>query len=59
MSAFVNAGLVNEVYLVVEPVLFGGGLPLLRGVDADSKVTLVDLQKLNAHTVQLHYRLIK
>jgi hypothetical protein len=29
MDAFVAAGLVNELILVVEPVLFGSGLPLL------------------------------
>src|SRR5688572_135188 len=30
VDAFMQAGLVNELILVVEPVLFGGGLPLLR-----------------------------
>jgi dihydrofolate reductase len=59
VSDFVKAGLVNELHLVVEPVLFGGGLPLLRDVDADNQMTLVDVRKLNSDTVQLHYRLVR
>jgi Dihydrofolate reductase len=58
VSEFMTSGLVDELYLVVEPVLFGAGLPLLRGVDDDYKMTLLDVQKLSPHTVQLHYRLI-
>ncbi len=59
VSEFVKSGLVDELYLVVEPVLFGVGLPLLRDVDAEYKMTLLGVQKLNAHTVQLHYRLMQ
>lgn len=56
VSEFVKSGLVDELYLVVEPVLFGAGLPLLRDVDSDYEMMLLDVQKLNPHTVQLHYR---
>jgi len=59
VSTFMKARLVDELYLVVEPVLFDGGLPLLRDVDADYKMRLLDVQKLNPHTVQLHYHLIR
>lgn len=59
VSVFMKSGLVDELYLVVEPVLFGAGLPLLRDVDADYKMTLLDVQQLNTHTVQLQYRLMQ
>ncbi len=59
VSEFVKSGLVDELYLVIEPVLFGAGLPLLRDVDAEYKITLLDVQKLNTQTVQLHYRLMQ
>jgi dihydrofolate reductase len=55
VSAFVKAGLVNELILVVEPVLFGSGLPLLKDVIFDCKLSLLDVKKLNDNTVQLHY----
>jgi dihydrofolate reductase len=59
VSEFVKSGFVNEWYLVFEPVLFGAGLPLLRDVDGEYQLTLLDVQQLNAHTVQLHYRLMR
>jgi dihydrofolate reductase len=57
VSEFMKARLVDELILVVEPVLFGAGLPLLKDVDQETKMSLVDVKKLNDHTVQLHYRL--
>ena|ERR1044071_3722042 len=59
ISTFVNAGLVDELCLVVEPVLFGNGLPLLKGVELESKLQLVDIKKLNDQTVQLLYNIKK
>jgi dihydrofolate reductase len=59
VSGFVKAGLVNEIILVVEPVLFGSGLPLLRAVEFDYKLSLLDVKKLNANTLQLQYEVKK
>ena len=59
MSEFANAGLVNDIFMVVEPILFGGEpLPLLKGVARDFKLNLADSTKLNDNTLQLHYRLV-
>lgn len=55
VSTFFNAGLVNELIFVVEPVLFGKGLPLVEGVDFEYKLSLLNVKKLNDSTVQLHY----
>ena len=57
VSQFMKAGLVNELILVVEPVLFGAGLPILKDVDHEYSMSLYDVKKLNDHTVQLHYQL--
>jgi hypothetical protein len=46
---------VNDIYFVVEPVLFGGGLPLFKDVEFERKLDLMEMKKLNANTVQLHY----
>ena len=60
ISEFVNAGLVNDIIMVVEPVLFGmGGLTLLKDVKLDYKLKLVDSTKLNNDTVQLHYHIVQ
>lgn len=58
-SEFMRAGLVDELYLIVEPVLFGGGLPLFKDVDFEHTTELIDVKKLNANTIQVQYRLNK
>lgn len=57
VSEFLKAGLVNELYLVIEPVLFDAGLPLLKEVNQDFKLSLSAIKQLNTNTVQLHYLL--
>jgi dihydrofolate reductase len=59
MSAFINAGLVDDIYFVMEPVLFAGGLPLINRVGFDLKMQLLDVKQLNDNTVQLHYAIKK
>ena len=59
MSEFVNAGLVDDIYFVMEPVLFGSGLPLLKNVGMDLNLKLLEMTKLNENTVQLHYEIKK
>lgn len=57
MSEFMNAGLVDAIYFVMEPVLFGSGLPLLTNVEFESKLSLIEVTKINKNTVQLHYEI--
>ncbi|WP_333862758.1 dihydrofolate reductase family protein [Sphingobacterium sp.] len=56
ISQFINARLVDEVYFVVEPVLFDSGLPLLKNVIGELKLKLLQVKPLNDNTVQLHYK---
>lgn len=55
-STFMASGLVDEIYLVVEPVLFGAGLPLLQNTEAEYKLDLAGVEKLNSNTIKIHYR---
>ena len=59
ISEFVNAGLVSDIYFVMEPVLFGTGLSLLKEIGLDFKLKLLEVTKLNESTVQLHYEIQK
>ena len=59
ISAFVKAGLVNDIYFVMEPVLFGTGLSLLKQIESEFKLKLLEVYKLNENTVQLHYEMQK
>lgn len=59
VNEFLEAGLVNEIILVVEPVLFGNGLPLVKDVEFEYQLALLDVKKLNSNTIQLHYEVKK
>lgn len=52
---FLKAGLVTDIYLTVEPILFGGGVPLAHGFER-VLLHLESVQQLNPQTVLLHYK---
>lgn len=54
---FVRSGIINELYLTVEPKLFGVGVPLFAN-QLDTDLSLLETEKLNEHTVLLHYRVM-
>lgn len=56
-AQFVNANLVDELWLTVEPLLFGSGVPLLSGTQADQRMRLVSVTQLSINTLQLKYAL--
>ena len=55
-SQFLQDGLVTDLYLTIEPHLFGSGVPLATGFERiDMK--LVDVTPLNNQAVLLHYKI--
>lgn len=58
-SSFIKEGLIDEVYLDVEPLLFGKGIPVFSPVDFELNLELLEVNKLNPNTVQLHYKVKK
>lgn len=57
-SLFFEAGLVDEVWLTVEPRLFGRGTPLLAR-PTDARLELQAIEKLGDHTLLLKYRVVR
>ena len=55
---FLKAGVVDELYLAVEPVLLGRGIRLLTD-KVERRLSLVDLQKLGRGSYVAHYRFPK
>lgn len=53
---FVDEGLVHEMYLTVEPVLFGQGVNLFSG-NVNARLKLLSAANLGADSVLLHYSL--
>jgi dihydrofolate reductase len=57
-ALFLKAGLVDEISLTVEPVIFGSGIDLIRGADFDIHARLLSVEKLNeGGTLHLLYSL--
>jgi dihydrofolate reductase len=54
-SLFLDAGLVDEIWLTIEPLLFGGGTPLLAH-HANLRLELQSVERLGAHPLLLKYR---
>jgi len=57
-SAFMKAGLVDEVILNIEPTIIGKGISLFSEDNFESKLSLVNIKKL-VQIVQLHYKVLK
>jgi dihydrofolate reductase len=57
-SLFLKRGLVDELWLTIEPLIFGSGIDLLRGADFDLRARLTRIERLNeTGTVHLRYSL--
>lgn len=59
-SAFLKEGLIDEMYIDIEPLILGRGIPLFSDGDFTPRLKLVGIKPLTNHqTVQLHYKVIK
>jgi dihydrofolate reductase len=56
---FLQKNLIDEIWLTIEPKIFGEGLNLFRGVDADVNLELLETVQLDKNVIQLKYKVIK
>lgn len=59
VSEFMQKGLVDEIYLDIESLLFGQGMPLFKPADFEVHLELLEVKNLSPQTLQLHYRIKK
>lgn len=57
-TLFLRSGLVDEIYLTVEPVLFGSGVPLFSEA-LGQKLRLLESRALAENTLLLHYDVVR
>ncbi len=50
---------IDEIYLDVEPFIFGEGIPLFSPQDFEYNLKLIESKKLSPQTIQLHYKVKK
>lgn len=56
---FLDAGLVDEMYLTIEPIIFGSGKKILPESKLDQKLELIGNELLNDNVILLKYRFLK
>ncbi len=58
-SSFAKEKLIDEVYVDIEPIAFGKGIPLFESEEFEMKLRLLEAVQLNPNTIQIHYEVIK
>jgi dihydrofolate reductase len=53
--AFLEAGIVDELWLTVEPLSFGAGITLFGDAPLEQRFTLLDVQRLGTDAVHLRF----
>ncbi|MFY9457982.1 MAG: dihydrofolate reductase family protein [Candidatus Spechtbacterales bacterium] len=58
-TMFMEAGVVDKLYITIEPVVFGSGMTLFNKKFDAKKLNLVSMQKLGEETVLLEYDVVR
>ena len=57
-AQFLKSGLINEIFLTVEPIIFGQGISIFEN-EFEVNLELIKVKNLNNNTLLLRYKIIK
>lgn len=58
-SSFLKEGLIDEVWLDIEPLVFGTGVPLFEKSSAKAKLKLTGIRRISRNTIRICYKVVK
>lgn len=58
-AAFMSEGLVDELFIDIEPAIVGHGINLFEGIDFDKTLEFLGSKMLSNNEIQLHYKVVK
>ncbi len=58
-SSFMKENLIDEIYIDIEPKIFGKGIMLFSETNFEADLELIETKKLSPNEIQLHYRVKK
>ncbi len=58
-ASFIEENLVDEMFIDIEPIILGRGVPLFREKDFERNLKFVEQKKISDNEIQLHYKVIK
>ncbi|PIP24236.1 MAG: deaminase, partial [Candidatus Nealsonbacteria bacterium CG23_combo_of_CG06-09_8_20_14_all_37_18] len=50
---------IDEIFIDIEPIILGKGIPLFRDKDFKRNLKLVGQKKISESEIQLHYKVLK
>jgi len=59
IGSFMKENLVDELYLDIEPIVFGKGITLFEGAEFEATLKLKGVQQIGENEIQLRYEVIK
>ncbi|MCX7778825.1 MAG: dihydrofolate reductase family protein [Patescibacteria group bacterium] len=58
-SSFLRGDLIDEIYLDLEPLIFGRGIKLFSETETEAKLKLLAVKKITENVLRLHYQVVK
>ena len=58
-ASFLDANLIDEIYLDIEPAIVSEGIPLFNGSKIDKQLKFLGSKMFSENEIQLHYEVIK
>ncbi len=58
-NSFLKENLIDEIYLDIEPFVFGTGIKLFENGKFTNKLKLLNIKKYSTNGIQLHYKALK
>lgn len=58
-ASFMAENLIDEIFIDIEPIVLGQGIPLFRDKNFERKLRLVGQKKISDNEIQLHYEVLK
>ncbi len=59
VTSFLAENLVDEIYLDVEPIILGEGIPVFKDGDFERNLKLVEQRKITDNEIQLRYKVLR
>ena len=57
-TSFLKNGLVNELYINIEPLALGKGIPLFSRENFEKKLKLLQVKRFSENEIRLHYKIL-
>ena len=58
-ASFIEENLVDEIFIDIEPIIIGKGIPIFRDKSFERNLKLVGQKKISENEIQLHYEVLK